>query len=39
MTLAEPLSGAALAPDAPPVLTVDGLCVSVNTEAGLKPLV
>ena len=39
MTLAEPLSGAAPAPDAPPVLTVADLCVSVNTEAGLKPLV
>jgi peptide/nickel transport system ATP-binding protein len=32
-------SGAALAPDMPPVLTVDGLCVSVRTEQGLKPLV
>ena len=32
-------SGAALAPDIPPVLSVDGLCVSVRTEQGLKPLV
>lgn len=39
MTLAEtmPTSGAALAPE--PVLRVEGLCVSVRTEAGLKPLV
>ena len=39
MTLAEalPKAGAATAPD--PVLRVDGLCVSVRTEAGLKPLV
>ncbi len=37
MTLAEPLSGAMLAPD--PVLSVDALSISVNTEAGLKPLV
>ncbi len=33
------VSGAALAPDASPVLMVKGLGVSVNTEAGLKPLV
>jgi peptide/nickel transport system ATP-binding protein len=32
-------SGAAVAPDASPVLSVEGLCVSVRTEAGLKPLV
>ncbi len=39
MTLAEvlPKSGAATAPEA--VLRVDGLCVSVRTEAGLRPLV
>jgi peptide/nickel transport system ATP-binding protein len=34
---AMPSSGAAVAPD--PVLRVEGLCVSVRTEAGLKPLV
>ena len=33
------LSGAELAPDAAPVLTVQGLTVSVRTEAGLRPLV
>jgi peptide/nickel transport system ATP-binding protein len=33
------LSGAELAPDATPVLTVQGLTVSVRTEAGLRPLV
>lgn len=33
------LSGADLAPDAAPVLTVQGLTVSVRTEAGLRPLV
>ncbi len=33
------LSGAALAPDDTPVLSVQGLCVSVNTGGGLKPLV
>ena len=39
MTLAEamPTSGAVTAPE--PVLRVEGLCVSVRTEAGLKPLV
>ena len=39
MTLAEalPIPGAATAPE--PVLRVEGLCVSVRTEAGLKPLV
>ncbi len=39
MTLAEamPSSGAVTAPE--PVLRVEGLCVSVRTEAGLKPLV
>ncbi len=39
MTLAEamPNSGAVTAPD--PVLRVEGLCVSVRTEQGLKPLV
>jgi peptide/nickel transport system ATP-binding protein len=39
MTLAEalPLPGAVAAPD--PVLRVEGLCVSVRTEGGLKPLV
>ena len=39
MTLAEalPNAGAVTAPD--PVLRVEGLCVSVRTEAGLKPLV
>lgn len=39
MTLAEalPTSGAATAPE--PVLRVEGLCVSVRTETGLKPLV
>ncbi|MGQ0564401.1 MAG: ABC transporter ATP-binding protein [Gemmobacter sp.] len=39
MTPAGTLSGAAPAPDAPPVLSVEGLCIAVNTEAGLKPLV
>ncbi len=33
------LSGAELAPDAAPVLTVQALTVSVRTEAGLRPLV
>jgi peptide/nickel transport system ATP-binding protein len=39
MTLTEavPNSGAVTAPE--PVLRVEGLCVSVRTEAGLKPLV
>ncbi|MDZ4068362.1 MAG: ABC transporter ATP-binding protein [Tabrizicola sp.] len=39
MTLAEamPISGAATAPE--PVLRVEGLCVSVRTEGGLRPLV
>ena len=39
MTLAEalPTTGAATAPEA--VLRVEGLCVSVRTEAGLRPLV
>ncbi|WP_374374280.1 ABC transporter ATP-binding protein [Tabrizicola sp.] len=39
MTLAEamPSAGAVTAPD--PVLRVEGLCVSVRTEGGLKPLV
>ena len=32
-------SGAEVAPDAAPVLRVDGLCVSVRTEAGVKPLI
>ncbi|SEN89652.1 peptide/nickel transport system ATP-binding protein [Pseudorhodobacter antarcticus] len=35
----EPTVGAALAPTPDPVLRVDGLCVSVRTDAGLKPLV
>ncbi len=40
MTLAETLpSGAAQAPDSAPVLAVEGLSVSVATEAGLQPLV
>jgi peptide/nickel transport system ATP-binding protein len=39
MTRAEPLSGAALAPDTGPVLRVERLTVSVNTETGLRPLV
>jgi peptide/nickel transport system ATP-binding protein len=39
MTTAETSSGAASAPDSATVLTVRGLTVSVNTEAGLKPLV
>ncbi len=33
------LSGAELAPDAAPVMTVQGLTVSVRTEGGLRPLV
>lgn len=33
------LSGAELAPDAAPVLTVQGLTVSVRSEGGLRPLV
>ncbi len=33
------LSGATAAPDPAAVLSVAGLCVSVNTETGLKPLV
>ncbi len=39
MTLVEPMptSGAVTAPE--PVLRVEGLCVSVRTEGGLKPLV
>jgi peptide/nickel transport system ATP-binding protein len=39
MTLAEamPITGAVAAPE--PVLRVEGLCVSVRMEAGLKPLV
>ena len=36
---ASSLSGADLAPDARPVLAVEGLTVSVRTEAGLRPLV
>ncbi len=32
-------SGAEVAPDSPPVLRVNGLCVSVRSEAGLSPLV
>jgi len=39
VTLAEPNSGAAQAPDAAPVLAVEGLSVSVDTEAGPRPLV
>ena len=40
MTLvAETRSGAVLAPDDAPVLSVEGLTVSVRTEAGLRPLV
>jgi len=39
MSLAETCAGAARAPDRNPVLAVAGLCVSVRTEAGLKPLV
>ncbi|MGC9447585.1 ABC transporter ATP-binding protein [Cereibacter sphaeroides] len=41
MSGAAPLSGAASAPDADalPALTVEGLEVSVRTEAGLRPLV
>ncbi|MBC2834293.1 ABC transporter ATP-binding protein [Paragemmobacter straminiformis] len=38
MTAMQDISGAVAAPDAP-VLAVDGLCVSVRTENGLKPLV
>ena len=38
MTAQLPISGAAMAPDTP-VLSVQGLTVSVATEAGLKPLV
>ena len=38
MTAHLPISGAAMAPDTP-VLSVQGLTVSVATEAGLKPLV
>ncbi|MEY4698475.1 MAG: hypothetical protein RIT14_2903, partial [Pseudomonadota bacterium] len=38
-TLAQPLSGAVMAPDTAPVLTVDGLTVSVRSDDGLKPLV
>jgi peptide/nickel transport system ATP-binding protein len=34
-----PPSGAATAPAPDPVLTVEGLCVSVNTDTGLQPLV
>ena len=36
---AAPVSGAAPAPGASPVLTVDGLCISARTEGGLRPLV
>ncbi len=36
---AAPLSGAVAAPDALPVLSVEGLTVSVRTEHGLRPLV
>ena len=38
MTAQMPISGAAMAPDAP-VLSVQNLTVSVSTEAGLRPLV
>ncbi len=38
MSVMQEMSGAVAAPDAP-VLVVDGLCVSVRTEAGMKPLV
>ncbi|MDP4033702.1 MAG: ABC transporter ATP-binding protein [Pseudorhodobacter sp.] len=39
MQAGQTLSGAVSAPEALPVLTVERLCVSVQTEAGLKPLV
>ena len=40
MTLADTIiSGAAQAPDSRPVLSVEGLSVSVDTEAGPRPLV
>ncbi len=39
MTLPQRLSGADSAPNAAPVLEVSGLTVSVNTAAGLRPLV
>jgi len=38
MSVMQDMSGAVVAPDAP-VLVVDGLCVSVRTEGGMKPLV
>ena len=38
MSVMQQMSGAVAAPDAP-VLVVDGLCVSVRTDAGMKPLV
>lgn len=39
MQAVQTLSGATMAPDTAPVLTVSGLTVSVRTEAGLRPLV
>ena len=39
MQAAQHSSGAVTAPDTAPILTVDGLTVSVRTETGLKPLV
>jgi peptide/nickel transport system ATP-binding protein len=39
MQAVQTLSGAATAPDPTPVLSVEGLTVSVRTEAGLRPLV
>ncbi|MFZ5749954.1 MAG: dipeptide ABC transporter ATP-binding protein [Pseudomonadota bacterium] len=39
MSLAETQAGAASAPAPGPVLAVEGLCVSVRTETGLRPLV
>ncbi len=38
-TRPETLAGAVMAPDMPPILSVEDLCVSVNTETGLKPLI
>jgi peptide/nickel transport system ATP-binding protein len=39
MQAVQTLSGAATAPDTSPVLSIEGLTVSVRTEAGLRPLV
>ena len=38
MSVMQDMSGAVAAPDAP-VLMVEGLCVSVRTDGGMKPLV